>query len=120
MINTREQKRVYRHNRIRAKVSGTTERPRLCIHRSLNNMSISLIDDSAHKTLASMSTLDKNLRGKLKNGGNVQAASLLGEAFAAKILEKGIKKVCFDRGGCLYHGRVKALAEAVRKGGVEF
>ncbi|HOD12448.1 MAG TPA: 50S ribosomal protein L18 [Candidatus Omnitrophota bacterium] len=120
MINTREQKRIYRHNRIRAKVVGTTERPRLCIHRSLSNISVALIDDSAQKTLISMSTLNKDLRKKLKSGGNVEAASVLGEAFAAKVLEKGIKKVCFDRGGCLYHGRVKALADAVRKGGVEF
>ena len=120
MANTREQKRIYRHNRIRATMAGTSERPRLCVHRSLNNISIALIDDSAQKTLASMSTLDKNLRGKLKSGGNIQAASALGEAFAVKILEKGIKKVCFDRGGCLYHGRVKALADAIRKGGVEF
>jgi len=83
-------------------------------------MSASLIDDDSQKTLFAMSTLDKDLKKKLKSGGNVQAASALGEAFAAKVLEKGIKKVSFDRGGYLYHGRVKAFADAARKGGVDF
>ena len=120
MLNTRDQKRVYRHLRIRKKLHGTTDCLRLCVHRSLKNLSASLINDDEHKTLFSMSTLDKELRKKLKSGGNVQAASALGEAFAAKALEKGIKQVCFDRSGYLYHGRVKAFADAARKGGVEF
>lgn len=120
MLNTKDQRRTYRHLRIRKKLHGTADRLRLCVHRSLNNMSASLINDDAQKTLFAMSTLDKNLKAKLKSGGNVQAASALGEALAAKALEKGIKKVCFDRGGYLYHGRVKAFADAVRKAGVEF
>jgi large subunit ribosomal protein L18 len=120
MLNTKDQKRIYRHRRIRKKLHGTADCLRLCIHRSLKNISASLIDDDAQKTLFAMSTLDKNLRAKLKSGGNVQAASALGEAFAAKALEKGIKKVSFDRAGYLYHGRVKAFADAARKGGVEF
>jgi len=120
MLNTKDQKRIYRHTRIRKKLHGTADRLRLCIHRSLNNISASLIDDDAHKTLFAMSTLDKTLKAKLKSGGNVQAASALGEAFAAKALEKGIKRVSFDRGGYLYHGRIKAFADAARKGGVEF
>lgn len=120
MPNTTDQKRIYRHLRIRKKLHGTADRLRLCIHRSLNNMSASLIDDDSQKTLFAMSTLDKDLKKKLKSGGNVQAASALGEAFAAKVLEKGIKKVSFDRGGYLYHGRIKAFADAARKGGVDF
>lgn len=99
---------------------GTSACPRLCVSRSLKHFSGSLIDDSAHKTLFSLSTLDKELRKKIKTGGNVNAATVLGQALAAKAIEKGIKKVCFDRGGYLYHGRVKAFADAVRKGGVEF
>ena len=98
---------------------GSAVCPRLCVHRSLKNIFASIIDDGAHKTLFSMSTMDKGLKAKLKSGGNVQAATALGTAFAAKIIEKGVKKVSFDRGGYLYHGRVKAFAEAVRKGGVE-
>lgn len=120
MLNTKNEKRIYRHTRIRRKLHGTADRLRLCIHRSLKNISASLIDDDSQKTLFAMSTLDKNLRAKLKSGGNVQAASALGEAFAAKALEKGIKKVSFDRAGYLYHGRVKAFADAARKGGVDF
>lgn len=120
MLNTRDQKRIYRHRRLRKKLHGTADCPRLCVHRSLKNMSASLIDDDARKVLFSLSTLDKTLRAKLKSGGNVQAASMLGEAFAVKALEKGIKKVSFDRAGYLYHGRVKAFADAARKGGVEF
>ena len=120
MLNTKDQKRIYRHARIRKKLHGVVDCPRLCLHRSLKNIAASLIDDDTQKTLFSMSTLDKILRARLKSGGNVQAASALGEALAAKALEKGIKRVCFDRGGYLYHGRVKAFADAVRKGGVEF
>ncbi len=94
--------------------------PRMCIHRSLKNMSVSLIDDSASKTLIGMSTAHKDIKNKLKSCGNIEGAANLGEAFAAKAQEKGIKKVCFDRGGYLYHGRVKVFAEAARKGGLEF
>ena len=116
----KEQKRKARHQRVRSKVSGTAERLRLCVHRSINNLYAQIIDDGSRRILLGMSTLDKDLRKKVKNGGNVQAAGVLGEAFAAKVKSKGITKVAFDRGGYLYHGRVKAFAEAARKGGLEF
>jgi len=120
MNNTKEEKRDFRHKRIRKKIQGTAQIPRLCVHRSLKNMSVSLVDDVVRKTLLGMSTHDKNIKAKFKTCGNIQGATELGEAFAAKVQEKGIKKVCFDRGGYLYHGRVKAFAEAARKGGLEF
>ena len=102
------------HVRIREKLSGTAERPRLNVYRSLNHIYAQLIDDQKGETLASASTL------KLKTGGNVAAAKDIGKAIAEKAKEKGIKKVVFDRGGFLYHGRVKALAEAAREAGLEF
>jgi large subunit ribosomal protein L18 len=120
MLNTKDQKRIYRHLRIRKTLHGSSEQPRLCIHRSLKNMSASLVDDVAQKTLITLTTLDKTLKERVKYGGNVQAATILGEAFAQKAKEKGINKVCFDRGGYIYHGRVKAFADAARKGGLEF
>ena len=118
MLNPRERnvirKRV--HTRIREKMSGTAERPRLNVYRSLNHIYTQLIDDAAGTTLASASTL----QAKLKTGGNVAAAKELGKLIAEKAQEKGIKKVVFDRGGYLYHGRVKALAEAAREAGLDF
>ena len=111
---------MFRHQRIRKRVSGTAQQLRLCVHRSLNNMHAQIIDDTQRKVLFGLSTLDKALRLKIKNGGNVNAAGILGEALARQAQEKGIKKVCFDRGGYLYHGRIKAFAEAARKGGLEF
>ena len=120
MLDIKERKRNYRHQRIRKDVRGSADQPRLCIHRSLNEFYAQLIDDVRGRVLFGMSTLAKEIRPKLKSGGNINAASLLGEAFAAKAKGKGIKKVSFDRGGYLYHGRVKAFAEAVRKGGLEF
>lgn len=116
----REVKRDARHTRVRRKVVGTTEQPRLCVHRSHKNIQAQMVDDVSGKVLFGVSTLDKNLRKKLKNGGNANAAGILGELMAAKAKEKGITKVAFDRGGYLYHGRVKAFAEAARKGGLEF
>jgi large subunit ribosomal protein L18 len=118
--NLRKIKRVARHERIRKNLVGTTERPRLAVSRSLNNMSAQIIDDITHKVIVGVSTLNKDLRKKLKSGGNVEAATALGEAIAALAQKKGIKKVSFDRGGYLYHGRIKAVAEAARKGGLEF
>ncbi len=118
---TKESKRIYRHRRIRKKNSGTSDMPRLCVHRSLNNLYAQVIDDSQHKVLFGMSTLSKELRAQLrKSGGNVNAATALGDAVAVQAQKNGVKKVCFDRGGYLYHGRVKAFAEAARKGGLEF
>lgn len=112
--------RLKRHHRIRRDIRGTKEKPRLSVHRSLKNLFIQLIDDVEGKTLYSLSTLDKDFIAKSKNGGNVKAAEILGEIFAKEAQAKGIKKVVFDRGGYLYHGRVKALAEAARKAGLEF
>jgi large subunit ribosomal protein L18 len=102
------------HARIRAKLSGTGERPRLNVYRSLNNIYAQLIDDEKGVTLVSASTI------KLKTGGNVAAAKEIGKTVAELAVEKGIKKVVFDRGGFLYHGRIKALADAAREAGLEF
>ena len=90
------------------------------MHRSLNNLIAQVVDDSSQKVLFGISTQSKELRTKLKTGGNVAAASALGEVMAAKAKKEGVTKVSFDRGGYLYHGRVKAFSEAARKGGLEF
>ena len=120
MLNVKEQQRVYRHDRIRKDLAGTAERPRLCLHRSLNNLQAQIIDDSVGKVLIGKSTLAKEIKSKSKSGGNVSAATELGQALASEAIKKGIKKVAFDRGGYLYHGRIKAFAEAARKAGLEF
>lgn len=112
--------RAARHERIRKVVFGTSERMRLCVHRSLNNLSAQIIDDTTGKVLFGLTTLNKELRPRIKSGGNIEAAAALGEAVAAKALGKGVTKVCFDRGGYLYHGRIKAFADAARKGGLQF
>ncbi len=104
------------HDRIRAKMQGTTERPRLNVYRSLNHIYVQVIDDSQGVTLVSASTV----QAKVKNGGNVAAAKEVGKLVAERAQEKGIKKVVFDRGGYLYHGRIKALADAARESGLEF
>ena len=119
-IKTRELKRIARHKRLRKKVFGTPEQPRLCVHRSINNLFAQIIDDIQGKVVYGLSTLNKDLRKKIKAGGNVDAASVLGEVFAEHLVKKGIKKVCFDRSGYMYHGRVKAFADAARKSGLEF
>lgn len=116
----KELQRKNRHSRIRKKISGTSAQPRLCIHRSHKNISAQVVDDTSGKVLMGMSTLSKSIKEKVTYGGNVQAAEQFGTVFASLALEKGIKKVCFDRGGYHYHGRVKAFAEAARKGGMEF
>jgi large subunit ribosomal protein L18 len=104
------------HTRIREKLSGTTERPRLNVYRSLNHIYAQVIDDQKGETIVSASTLAL----KSKTGGNVAAAKEIGKAIAERAKEKGIKRVVFDRGGFLYHGRIKALADAAREGGLEF
>ena len=104
------------HSRIREKLSGTGERPRLNVYRSLNHIYAQVIDDETGKTLVSASSLGM----KLKSGGNVAAAKQIGKTVAERAAEKGIKRVVFDRGGYLYHGRVKAVAEAAREAGLEF
>jgi large subunit ribosomal protein L18 len=102
------------HNRIRAKLSGTGERPRLNVYRSLNHIYAQVIDDQKGETLVSASTI------KGKTGGNIAAAKEIGKAVAEAAVQQGIKKVVFDRGGYLYHGRIKALADAAREAGLEF
>ena len=104
------------HNRIRQKLSGTSERPRLNVYRSLNHIYAQVIDDQNDVTIASASSIAQ----KLKSGGNLAAAKEIGKAIAEKAQEKGVKKVVFDRGGFLYHGRVKALADSAREAGLEF
>lgn len=116
----RELLRQARHDRVRKRVTGTADRPRLNVSRSLNNIYAQLIDDEKGKTLIVASTLDKELREAVKSGGNVEAAQAVGKLIAERAKKKKIKKVVFDRGGYQYHGRVKALAEAAREGGLEF
>ncbi|SRR5690606_14389107 len=112
--------RLKRHLRVRKKIQGTAARPRLNVFRSSKHIYAQLIDDVAGVTLASASTLDKELSGSITNGGNVESASKVGELIAKRAQEKGFKNVVFDRGGYLYHGRIQALAEAAREAGLEF
>ena len=110
-----------RHKRLRKSLSGSQVRPRLAVFRSNNHIYAQVIDDDAQSTLCSASTLDKDLRGNLNvDAGTCNASTAVGELLAQRALAKGIKKVVFDRGGNIYHGRVKALAEAARHGGLEF
>lgn len=120
MEAVKETKRIARHKRIRSRVIGTKARPRLCIHRSLNNMQLQLIDDTSAQTIISLSTAAKSVKEKAGYGGNIKAASFLGEMFARLAKEKNIKEVVFDRGGYEYHGRVKALCASLREGGLVF
>ncbi|MFZ0030645.1 MAG: 50S ribosomal protein L18 [Candidatus Cybelea sp.] len=109
-----------RHVRLRKKVSGSQERPRLYVRRSLHHLYAILIDDSRGHTLAAVSTLDKSVTGELASKTNVEAAKALGNAIAAKAKAAGISDVVFDRGGYKYHGRVRALADAAREAGLHF
>ena len=109
-----------RHNRLRKKVSGTEKRPRLCLYRSLNNLTAQIIDDVSGKTLASLSTFNKDIKKQLPYGGNKKAAEALGRAIAVQAKDKEITSVVFDRGGRQYHGRVKVFADAARKEGLKF
>jgi large subunit ribosomal protein L18 len=117
---SRQKAREKKHLRIRKRFSGTAERPRLSVFRSNKHIYAQLIDDVAGNTLASASTLDKDLRGDLKNTDDVEAATAVGKSIAQKALDKGIKTVVFDRGGYIYQGKVAALAEAAREAGLEF
>ncbi len=118
MISQRNRNEIRQrvHFRIRAKIAGTAERPRLNVYRSLNHIYAQVIDDAKGETLVSASSK----AAKLKTGGNVAAAKEVGKLVAERAKEKGIKKVVFDRGGYLYHGRIKALADAAREAGLEF
>ena len=109
--------RLHRHKRVRGKISGTAARPRLNVFRSTNHIYAQLIDDVKGVTLAAASTLDKEFDG---NGGNKEAAEKVGELIAKRAAEKGISEVVFDRGGYIFHGRVKELAEGAREGGLKF
>jgi len=119
MKMTKRQARLRSHKRIRNKVSGTAERPRLCVYRSLKQIYAQAIDDATGTTLASASSLEKDVSGG-KTGSNVEAAKTVGNHIAKRLLEKGVEMVVFDRGGFIYHGRVKALAEAAREAGLKF
>jgi large subunit ribosomal protein L18 len=107
------------HSRIRAKMEGTSERPRLNVYRSLNHIYTQIIDDANGVTIASASTMSPKGTER-KTGGNVEAAKMVGKLIAERAQEKGVKRVVFDRGGYLYHGRIKALADAAREAGLEF
>ena len=109
--------REKRHARVRGKISGTPERPRLSVFRSENNIYAQIIDDVAGNTLCSASTVEKGFEG---NGGNIEAAKKIGNKIAERALAKGIEEVVFDRGGYIYHGRVQALAEGARESGLKF
>ncbi len=121
-VKTRREKRLIRHKRIRKKVFGTAERPRMAFFKSLNNLYVQIIDDEAGKTLVSASTIDKDFVEKygVRGGKNIEMAKKLGEFIAEKALSKGIQNVVFDRGGFIYHGKVKAFAEAAREKGLKF
>lgn len=116
----KELKRKKRHIRIRKKVLGLPSRPRLCVFRSLNHIYAQIVDDTGGRTLVAASSLDKGFKGRKGHRGNVEMARLTGELLGKKAMDKGIAKVVFDRGGYMYHGRVKALAEGAREAGLEF
>ena len=112
--------RLARHERVRKNLSGNSAKPRLCVYRSLKNISVQLIDDDAGRTLASASTLDKDIKAQAAYGGNKAAAKLVGAKIAGLTLGLGLEEVAFDRGGFLYHGRVKELADGAREAGLKF
>ena len=122
MINkeSRSAIRVKKHMRVRNRLAGTTERPRLAVFRSNNHMYAQIIDDTVGNTLVAASTMDKDVKAACEKTNNVDAAAQVGTAIAKKALEKGITTVVFDRGGFIYSGKVKALADAAREAGLEF
>ena len=117
---SRNDNRVKRHERVRKIISGTPEMPRLCVFRSSKNIYAQIIDDVNGKTLVAASSLDKDIKEQAAYGGNKEAAKLVGEKVGKAAVDAGIKSVCFDRGGYLYHGRVKELADGARNSGLEF
>ena len=117
---TKKEKRLARHARVRKHISGTPERPRLCVFKSAKNIYAQVIDDTTGNTLVSASTLDKDIKAEAVYGGNKAAAKLVGESVGRKALEKGIETVAFDRCGFLFHGRVKELADGAREAGLKF
>lgn len=118
---TRQEARDRRHRRVRKKISGTPDRPRLCVFRSLQHVYAQLVDDTAHHTLLTVSSLSPEVRGRMdaeKPKGKLAVSTLVGQILAEKAKEKGVERVRFDRGGYLYHGRVRAVAEGARKAGL--
>jgi large subunit ribosomal protein L18 len=116
----RATERLRIHKRIRQKISGNVTRPRLCIYRSSKYIYAQIVDDSQGRTLVAASTAEKAVRGDMKQAGNIQASKVVGKAIAERAKAKGIEAVVFDRGGYLYHGRIKAVAEAARESGLKF
>ena len=116
----RSEARIRRHDRVRKNVAGTPERPRLNVYRSLSEIYVQVIDDQAGHTLVSASSVDRDLRGKLDGKNKTEQAKLVGQAIAERAKSKGISAVVFDRGGFRYTGRVKALADGAREGGLQF
>jgi large subunit ribosomal protein L18 len=119
-VKTKEGIRTRIHRRIRKKIAGTEQRPRLAVFRSQGHIYAQVIDDDAGKTVCAASSLDKDLRAGAKRGANVAAAKAVGQLIATRAKEKGVAAVVFDRGGFQYHGRIKALADAAREGGLKF
>ncbi len=120
MKTTRKEALEARHNRVRRKVSGTSERPRLAVFRSNQHIYAQLIDDIGQQTLVAASTVEPDIKGRVESGATCGASEEVGKLIAQRALKKGIESVVFDRGGNLYHGRVKALADAARAAGLEF
>jgi len=117
---SRDARRERIHRRVRTRVMGTPERPRLCVYRSNGNIYAQVVDDRSGRTLASASSIDTDTRKDLKNGNNVAAAKVIGKKIAERTRAAGIEQVVFDRGGYMYHGRVEALAAAAREAGLKF
>jgi large subunit ribosomal protein L18 len=117
---SREDHRRRIHVRMRKRLAGSQERPRLCVHRSARHIRAQVIDDSTGRTLVSASSLDKEVRASIKGGGNIAASKVVGKAIAERAKAKGVEQVVFDRAGYQYHGRVQALAEAAREAGLKF
>ena len=117
---SRSEVRVNKHRKLRNRFSGTAERPRLAVFRSNNHMYAQIIDDTVGNTLVSASTLQKDVKAELEKTNNVEAAAYLGTVIAKKAIEKGITSVVLDRGGFIYHGKIKALADAAREAGLNF
>ena len=118
-VNKKEPRKK-RHLRVRKKVTGTAERSRLNVFRSIKHIYAQVIDDSSGKTIVSASSLDKEIKGKVKSGGNIDSAKIVGQLVAKRAVDKGINTVVFDRGGYLFHGRIKALADSARESGLKF
>ena len=116
----RNEARERRHLRIRRSIRGTAERPRLSVFRSLSHVHVQLVDDGARRTIAAASTLDPEIRSQARDASKSEASKIVGQLIAKRARERGIRQVVFDRGGYLYHGRVRAVAEGAREGGLEF